>query len=96
MTPLTYEQALRQARDLRAFYNHLLVFVVVNLFLFIVDYLGGPDEWWFYWPLLGWGVGLAVHGLHTFVGARAFGSDWEERKARELMQKSNDSAREAP
>jgi len=90
MSPLTYEQALKQARELRGFYNHLMVFVVVNLFLFAIDYVSGPDEWWFFWPLLGWGIGLAVHGLNVFLGTRAFGADWEERKARELMQKAED------
>ena len=87
MSPLTYEQALKQARELRGFYNHLLIYVVVNAFLFAIDYLGGPEEWWFYWPLLGWGIGLAAHALNTFVAVRAFGADWEERKARELMEK---------
>lgn len=86
MSPLTYEQALKQARELRGFYNHLLVYVVVNLFLFAIDYFGGSD-WWFYWPLLGWGIGLSVHGLNTFMGTRGFGLDWEERKARELMER---------
>ena len=86
--PLTYEQALKQARELRGFYNHAGVYVLVNLFLFLVDWLSGPEEWWFYWPLIGWGIGLTVHGLNTFIGMRGFGVDWEERKARELMERS--------
>ena len=90
MSPLTYEQALKQARELRGFYNHLLVYVVVNTFLFAIDYLGGAEDWWFYWPLLGWGIGVAVHGINVYLGTRAFGADWEERKARELMKKAED------
>ena len=90
MSPLTYEQALKQARELRGFYTHLLVYVLVNAFLFGIDYLSDPGEWWFYWPLLGWGIGLAAHGASVYIGVRAFGADWEERKARELMKKAED------
>jgi len=94
MTPLTYEQALKQARELRGFYNHLFIYILVNTFLGLIDWFSDPNEWWFYWPLLGWGVGLAAHGLNTYMGVRGFGADWEERKARELMQKGGgDDAR---
>ena len=87
MSPMTYEQALKQARELRGFYNHLFVYVVVNLFLFAIDWFSDPNEWWFFWPLLGWGIGLAVHGVNTYIGLHGFGADWEERKARELMDR---------
>ncbi|HEX6587866.1 MAG TPA: 2TM domain-containing protein [Longimicrobiales bacterium] len=87
MTPLTYEQALKQAREIRSFYSHLAIYLVVNAFLVALDLLTSPDELWFFWPMLGWGIGLAVHGVSVFIGARAFGADWEERKARELMEK---------
>ena len=89
MTPLTYEQALKQARELRGFYNHLFIYLIVNAFLAIVDWMSSPDRLWFYWPLLGWGVGLLIHGLNVFMGTRGFGADWEERKARELMERNN-------
>ena len=87
MSPLTYEDALKQARELRAFYTHLAVYLVVNAFLVVLDLLTSPDEFWFYWPMLGWGIGLAAHGVSVFLGTQRFGADWEERKARELMRK---------
>jgi len=34
--------------------------------LFAIDWLTGGG-WWFYWPMLGWGVGLAIHGMSVFV-----------------------------
>lgn len=90
MSPLTYEQALKQARELRAFYSHLAVYLVVNACLVALDLLTSPGELWFFWPMLGWGIGLAVHGITVFMGTRAFGADWEERKARELMERNRD------
>ncbi|HEX8684053.1 MAG TPA: 2TM domain-containing protein, partial [Ardenticatenaceae bacterium] len=56
------EQAEIQAflRDRRRNYKaHLVAYVSVNLFLFIISIMGG--EFWFIYPLLGWGIGLAMH-----------------------------------
>jgi hypothetical protein len=54
------EQKQRKRR--RGFFKSFATFAVINAFLFAIDYLtpGGP---WFYWPLLGWGMFVALHGL---------------------------------
>lgn len=39
---------------------HAIAYVVVNLILLVVD-LSSPGGLWFFWPLLGWGVGLGYH-----------------------------------
>ena len=31
--------------------------------------LTSPGEYWFYWPMLGWGLGLAAHGVATYADA---------------------------
>jgi hypothetical protein len=43
--------------------------------------------WWFYWPLIGWGIGLGLHafGVFGFGGRGPWGREWEERKMREMM-----------
>jgi hypothetical protein len=43
--------------------------------------------WWFYWPLIGWGVGILIHGWFTFVPYGIFGSKWEDEKIRRFMDK---------
>jgi hypothetical protein len=57
----------RAARD--GFLIHLTVYVAVNLLLVGVWALTNRDHPWFLYPLLGWGVGIAVHGavvrVHT-------------------------------
>jgi 2TM domain-containing protein len=40
---------------------HLAAYVLVNAILAIVNYMH-PDHIWFFWPLLGWGIGLVAHG----------------------------------
>jgi len=42
-----------------------------------------PDHLWFYWPMLGWGLGLTIHAVSTF----GIGKNWEEKKIKELMKK---------
>lgn len=49
----------RRART-RAFALHAALFAVVNTLLFAVDVATPPDDYWFYWPLLAWSVGLAM------------------------------------
>ena len=49
------------------FFKHLIVFVLVNLFLFGLNVVtGGP--WWFQNVLFGWGIGLFFHGLGATLG----------------------------
>jgi hypothetical protein len=57
---------------LRAFQIHLTLYVVVNLVLAGVDLWqapaeGQPREYWFVWPLAGWGIGVAAHGLALWL-----------------------------
>ena len=45
------------------FFFHFSAFVLVNAILIAVNLLLTPDKLWFYWPLLGWGIGIVAHGL---------------------------------
>lgn len=77
--------ARRQVHELRRFYHHLLVFAAVNTGLLAINLIASPGRLWFYWPLLGWGVWLALHTFNAFAGRRWLGAEWEERKFRQLM-----------
>lgn len=72
----TDAQLLRRARrrvGMRiGFATHAFVFVLVNLGLFAIDAAtGGPQ--WSRFPLMGWGLGLAIHGLVTFIALSSDG-----------------------
>ena len=45
------------------FFFHFSAYVLVNLILIAVNLIFTPDKLWFYWPLLGWGIGILAHGL---------------------------------
>jgi hypothetical protein len=82
-----YRRAKERVTQLRNFYTHAAVYVIVNLGLFLIDVLDSGGDYWFYWPLLGWGIGLGAHAAQVFLFGNAFGSGWEERKTREIMER---------
>lgn len=59
--------ARKRAKRKLDFYNHLLVYVIVNAMLFAINIITSPDGYWFVWPLLGWGVAVAIHAAKTFL-----------------------------
>ena len=82
-----YQNAKRRVETLKGFYVHLTVYVLVNLLLFTINVLTSPESLWFFWPLLGWGIALALHALRVFGTGRSLGAEWQERKIDELMEK---------
>ena len=81
---IKYLKAKERVEALRGFYIHLTVYVIVNLGLFIINMMTSPETLWFIWPLMGWGIAVALHALRVFVERP--GSSWEEKKIAELMQ----------
>ncbi len=78
--------AKQQVAKIKGFYGHLSVYATVMTLLFVINLLThGP--WWFHWPLLGWGIGVALHALDVYGLGRAFGPEWEEKKIDEIMRR---------
>ena len=82
---IKYLKAKERVTALRDFYRHLGVYVIVNLGLFFINMTVSPETLWFIWPLMGWGIAVALHALRVFVETP--GSSWEEKKIAERMQK---------
>ncbi len=73
----------------RGFYVHLMTYVAVISGLFLVNLITGSGRWWFIWPALGWGIGIAAHGLATFGLFGWMGRDWEDRRLKELIDEEH-------
>ncbi len=91
-TPLSNDDidqlARRRAGAKLGWYAHAAVYLIVNLLLFAISEYALGERRWSIYPLLGWGLGLTLHGVAVFVlGA---GSGLRERmvdKERERLRR---------
>lgn len=88
MSQISYENARKRVKELKAFYTHLMTYILVNILLIIINITTNSDNWWFIYPLFGWGIGITVHFLTTFILSN-WGADWEEKKIKELLSKEH-------
>jgi len=85
-----YEKAKKRVEEIKGFYSHLIVYVCVNIALFAINAITSPGIWWFYWPLLGWGIGVFFHAMAVFVFSRFPSQQWEKKKIEEVMKQMED------
>ena len=68
------EAAIERLKKRRDFRSHVVVYVVVNTMLVVVWAVSGAGYFWPMWPILGWGVGLALNAW-TVYGERPITED---------------------
>jgi hypothetical protein len=78
-------RAHRRLAMIKAFYGHLAIYVAVNTLLHVINLVNG-HRYWAIWPLLGWGIAIAIQAASTFEWPmRLLAPDWEQRKLNQLM-----------
>ena len=77
--------ALLEVRKLKGFYLHLAQYVVVIAALCAINLLTTPHRLWFYWPALGWGIGILAHAATIFGWLPFLGGDWEKRQVEKRL-----------
>ena len=86
------DRARRRVQEVKGFYLHAAIYVLVNFGLIFVYAFSGAGGFWPIWPIMGWGVGLLAHALGTFrLVPSFFGKDWEERKTQQYLDKEKKS-----
>jgi uncharacterized membrane protein len=75
--------ARRRAGAKFGFMIHCTVFIAVNALLFFINQRATPGVQWFAFPLGGWAIGLAIHGLVVFLS----GSGLRERMVAAEMRR---------
>lgn len=91
-TPLSAEEIDRLARK-RAnaklgWYMHFAIYVVVNLFIFAMSQHAFGHRPWSVYPLLGWGLGVVLHGLSVFLlGSGSSLRERMEEREREALRR---------
>lgn len=89
-----YDKAKKKVQEIKGFYIHLTVFILVNLFLILIQSGLLRGNFQFSTSFLGylttpffWGIGLAFHALHVFKDKISLFKDWEQKKIKEYMDK---------
>ncbi|WP_298551180.1 2TM domain-containing protein [uncultured Algibacter sp.] len=80
-------RARKHIEDIKAFYQHLFAYCLFSPFMIFINYKTYWDYKWFWFPILGWGIGVTIHAFVVFVHKGTLGRNWEERKIEELMRK---------
>jgi len=81
---MAYVRAKERVEKLKGFYGNLISYCLVIPVLIIIN-LNTSSFQWFWFPMLGWGMGLSFHALETF----GYGKSWEEKKIQEILQKED-------
>lgn len=89
MKERAYKEAKKQVKKKKGFYVHLAVYLAVGLFFFLLNLVTSPGDWWFFFPLLPWGIGLTIHYLTVFgfPGTDILTEDWEARELDREMRR---------
>lgn len=84
-----YEKARVRVKKKKEFYQHLASYVIMSGFFFLLNAVTSFGSWWFYWPMMGWGIGLAFHYFDAFgfPGVGEISEEWEQRAIEEELQK---------
>lgn len=82
----SYMRARKHVKEVKEFYYSLISYVFVIPFLIFINYRTFWDFQWFWFPMLGWGMGLAFHAYKVYVNDGVLGRSWERKKIEQFMQ----------
>jgi hypothetical protein len=82
--------ARQQLSAIKGFYIHLLVYVLVNVLLFVINAATGTI-WWVQWPILAWGIGILGHAYLVFGQAPGALARWEKSKLAQLKRRLDEA-----
>lgn len=75
-------KAQKKVKAKKGFFTHLSVYLSVGIFFLLLNVLTYDGEWWFFFPLLPWLIGLLIHYFTMFgvPGTEILTEGWEERE----------------
>lgn len=89
----SYVRARKHVEEVKEFYYGLISYIVVIPFLAFINYWTSWHYQWFWWPMFGWGIGIAFHAYKVYVNDGVLGRSWERRKIEELMREDEQKNR---
>lgn len=79
------KDAIEYVRDIKGFYTHSIVYLIVITFLVFLDYKTNPNNMWSGWTALGWGMGVLAHGFTVFERLNIFSARWEKKQVEKRL-----------
>lgn len=70
--------AKKRVKKVKGFYGHLSTWLVFCAFFLLLNLATDRNNFWAFWPIAGWGLGVVFHAIGVF-GLPGLGKDWEER-----------------
>ena len=88
------KRAKKRVDDIKGFYIHLSIYIIINAFILINIYLNTNDFWFWghFTTLFFWGIGVAFHGAKVFGFNPLFSKSWEEKQIQKYIEKDRDDA----
>ncbi len=85
-----YLRAVERVDEIKGFYSSLIAYFIVIPFLIFLYFKYSPQSiQWFWFPIVGWGIGLVFQWFKAFNNHTFLGNDWEDRKIQEYMNKED-------
>lgn len=84
-----YIKAVEKVEKIKEFYKSLIKYCLVIPFLIFINLRFSSHYQWFWFPVLGWGMGLIIRFLSMKNYNFLLGKDWEEKKIREIIDTRN-------
>ena len=96
------ERAKKRVEELKGFYIHLTIYILVNTFISTLKIIGNMRDGesftdafldfstfavWFFW-----GIGVFFHAAKVFTFLSFFGQDWEQKQIQKYMDKDKKEA----
>ena len=91
--PDSLDEARRYVRRKRIFFTVLGIWVALCLMWFAIDMLDGGSSVWFYWPMLGTGIAVAITGVVLLGVGGLMGVEWERRELDKYLRRKGDEPR---
>jgi 2TM domain len=86
-----YQKAKNRVNEIKGFYSHFIFYLIFNVFIITINLLYSPNELWFVWTTLGWGIGVFFHAVKVFNWFPLLDKDWEEKKIQQFMDEEKNN-----
>lgn len=82
MSKSEYDLARKRVRAKKKFHKNLASYIIFSCFFIFLNLTSGTPHLWFIYPVLGWGIGIAMEYYKVYVAP-----DLEDQAVEEEMQR---------